>query len=70
MELVGTDAQSVAAAGDETAPHVGLLGAGIIALEGLDLTKAEPGEYILCAFPVYLAGAEASLTRAVLLKEE
>ena len=70
VELVGTDAQSVAAAGDETAPHVGLLGAGIIALEGLDLTNAEPGEYILCAFPVYLAGAEASLTRAVLLKEE
>lgn len=41
VELVGTDAQSVAAAGDETAPHVGLLGAGIIALEGLDLTNAE-----------------------------
>lgn len=70
VELVGTDAQSVAAAGDETAPHVGLLGAGIIALEGLDLTNAEPGEYTLCAFPLYLAGAEASLTRAVLLKEE
>ena len=53
-------------------PHLmwAFSGAGIIALEGLDLTNAEPGEYILCAFPVYLAGAEASLTRAVLLKEE
>lgn len=67
IELVGTDAQSVAPMGDEIAPHVGLLGAGIIALEGLDLTNVEPGDYVLAAFPLYLAGAEASLTRAVLL---
>lgn len=68
--LVGTDAQSVAPAGDETSPHTGLLGAGVLALEGLDLSQADPGDYTLCAFPLFLAGAEASLTRAVLLKEE
>ncbi len=68
--LVGTDAQSIAAPGDEAAPHVGLLGAGVSILEGLDLRRAEPGLYTLCAFPLYLAGAEASLTRAVLLKPD
>lgn len=69
VELVGTDAQSIAAIGDETAPHRGLLEAGILILEGLDLSQAEPGDYILSAFPLYLKGAEASLTRAVLFKE-
>ena len=68
--LVGTDAQSIAAYGDESAPHEELLGAGVLLLEGLDLSKAEPGEYTLAAFPLYVRGLEAALTRAVLLAEE
>ena len=47
-----------------------LLGAGVLLLEGLDLSKAEPGEYTLAAFPLYVRGLEAALTRAVLLAEE
>lgn len=65
--LVGTDAQSIAAYGDETAPHEELLGAGVLLLEGLDLSRAEPGEYTLAAFPLYVKGLEAALTRAVLI---
>lgn len=68
--LVGTDAQSIAAYGDESALHEELLGAGVLLLEGLDLSKAEPGEYTLAAFPLYVRGLEAALTRAVLLAEE
>ena len=68
--LVGTDAQSVAAYGDETDPHEELLGAGVVLLEGLDLSRVEPGEYTLAAFPLYVKGLEAALTRAVLLVEE
>ena len=68
--LGGTDAQSIAAYGDESAPHEELLGAGVLLLEGLDLSKAEPGEYTLAAFPLYVRGLEAALTRAVLIAEE
>ena len=46
------------------------IGAGVLLLEGLDLSKAEPGEYTLAAFPLYVRGLEAALTRAVLIAEE
>lgn len=67
--LIGTDAQSIAAPGDETAPHQELLGEGVLLLEGLDLSKVDPGEYTLCAFPLYVKGLEAALTRAVLFAD-
>ena len=67
--LVGTDAQSIAAYGDEVAPHQELLGAGLVILEGLDLSRVEPGDYTLAAFPLFVRGLEAALTRAVLLKD-
>jgi len=67
--LVGTDAPSIGAPGDEERPHTELLGAGIPILEGLDLTAAEPGNYRLIALPLLLAGAEASPVRAVLVRD-
>ncbi len=70
VTLVGTDAQSVAAYGDETAPHRALLGSGVLLLEGLDLSRVEPGEYTLAAFPLFVRGLEAALTRAVLITED
>lgn len=68
--LVGTDAQSIGTADDETGPHTELLGAGIPVLEGLDLSNAEPGNYTLTALPLLLRGAEAAPVRAVLSAEE
>ena len=68
--LVGTDAQSIAPYGDESAPHQELLHGGLVILEGLDLSGAEPGEYTLAAFPLYVRGLEAALTRAVLFSRE
>lgn len=67
--LIGTDAQSIAAYGDEEAPHKELLMAGVPVLEGLDLSGVQDGEYILCAFPLKLGGLEAAPVRAVLLEE-
>lgn len=65
--LVGTDAPSIGPANEETAPHKELLGAGIPILEGLDLSRVQPGNYVLSAFPLLLGGAEAAPVRAVLI---
>lgn len=69
ITLVGTDALSVEDGDDEFPAHRELLGAEIVILEGLDLTAVQPGEYGLSAFPLFLAGAEASPVRAVLVQE-
>ncbi len=69
IQLVGTDAQSIAPIGDERAPHVELLSAGIPILEGVDLTKIKDGTYTLIAFPLKLKGLEASPVRAVLVED-
>ena len=39
-------------------------------LENLDLTSVFPEDYILCALPLKIRGAEASMVRAVLLTED
>lgn len=68
IKLVGVEQLSV---GDPSAPravHLELLGAGAVLLEGLNLSKVEPGEYYLVAAPIKIAGAEGAPCRAVLLK--
>ncbi len=69
VTLIGTDALSIEM-GDETfAAHRELLGAEVVVLEGLDLSRVEPGDYRLIALPLLLAGTEASPVRAVLIGE-
>lgn len=69
--LVGTDALSIETEDDDTFPaHRELLGTDVPILEGLDLSKAEPGDYTLIALPLLLGGAEASPVRAVLIRED
>lgn len=69
IQLVGTDAQSIAPIGDERAPHVELLSAGIPILEGVDLAEIQDGTYTLIAFPLKLKDLEASPVRAVLVED-
>lgn len=69
ITLIGTDATSIETGDDTFAAHKELLGAGILILEGLDLSQVEPGNYRLIAMPLLLAGAEASPVRAVLIEE-
>lgn len=66
VTLVGTDAQSIGAPGEEYPPHYELLSAGVPILEGLDLSGVADGTYSLAAFPIKMHGLEASPCRAIL----
>jgi len=68
--LIGIESQSIDSAGAGAKIHRILLGEGIIPLEGLRLSHVKPGEYILSAFPLHLAGCEGSPVRAILIEEE
>lgn len=70
IQLVGTDALSIAPPFDEHLPHLELARAGIAVLEGLYLEGIEDGEYTLSAFPLKLGGLEAAPCRAVLMREK
>ncbi len=48
--------------------HHTLLGAQLALLEGIDLRGVEAGDYLLCALPLKLVGAEAAPARAVLIE--
>lgn len=65
VRLVGIDYLSI---GDEEA-HQALLGAGIVAVEGLDLRDVEPGEYELVCAPLRLVGSDGAPARALLVRE-
>lgn len=64
--LIGTDAMSVGS--DET--HRTLLGSGVVVLEGLDLSAAPPGSYLLICLPVKIPGSDGAPARAVLWRDE
>lgn len=49
--------------------HQALLKWGMANLEGLVLSHVEPGHYTLSAFPLRIAGADASPVRAVLIRQ-
>jgi arylformamidase len=67
LRLVGIDTFSVDAADSKDLPaHRALFGAGLVILEGLDLSRVEAGRYELVALPLALAGADASPVRAAL----
>jgi arylformamidase len=62
VRLVGLDYLSI---GDADAHRV-LLGAGVVALEGLDLRHVEPGPYELLCLPLKVAGGDGAPARVVL----
>jgi arylformamidase len=64
VRLVGIDYLSV---GDVAAHHI-FLGAGVVPLEGLDLTDVEPGPYRLICTTLKLVGSDGASARALLEK--
>lgn len=67
IKLVGWDGLSIEKAGSADFPaHHALLGAGVIVVEGLDLSQVEPGEYELLCLPLKLAGADGAPARVIL----
>lgn len=63
---LGIDAMSFGTLDTEVAVHVPLLKSNIALIEALALEGVPAGKYILSAFPLKIAGAEASPVRAVL----
>jgi arylformamidase len=67
IKLVGWDYLSVEKyQSPDFATHHTLLGAGVVIIEGLDLSLVEPGEYDMFCLPLRLAGADGSPARVVL----
>lgn len=69
IRLVGLDYLSVEEMGaPRPETHLTLLGAGVVILEGLDLSAVEPGSYTLVCFPLRIANGDGAPCRAVLLE--
>jgi arylformamidase len=67
VRLVGTDYLSVAAWEHLVAAHRALLTAGVILLEGLDLTGVAGGLYHLVCLPMKISGGDGAPARAILV---
>jgi len=66
IRLIGVDYLSVHRYGDNAPTHQILLRAGLIIVEGLNLTGVTPGKYELICLPLRLNGADGAPARAVL----
>ena len=67
--LFGIDYLSVKQRGSaDNRPHTELLDKGIVIFEGVDLSKAEPGEYEFIGLPLKFRGLDGAPARAVLQK--
>jgi arylformamidase len=67
VKLVGIDYLSVEKFNfDEPTTHRTLLGAGIVIVEGLDLTDVSPGDYELICLPLKIKDGDGGPARVVL----
>jgi len=67
VRLVGVDYLSVAPFNDPIPTHQVLLKAGVVVLEGLDLSQVSQGRYTLYCLPLKLAGSDGAPARAILV---
>jgi len=68
VQLVGVDYLSVAPYGDSEPTHKVLLKAGIVIVEGLNLSKVMRGFYDLYCLPLKIAGSDGAPARAILIQ--
>lgn len=69
IATLGFDYLSIERYGSEDfGAHYAILGAGIVIIEGLDLTDVEAGEYEIIALPMLIAGGNGSPVRVLLKK--
>lgn len=69
IRLVGVDFLSVERDGPPNfRVHRTLLGAGVIVVEGLDLSAADPGRYTLVCAPLKVVGGDGAPARALLIQ--
>ncbi len=70
VKLVGIDYLSVEGMNKRPAQvHLTLLGAGVIIVEGLDLSNVSPGPYQLVCLPLKVQGADGAPARVALIQE-
>ncbi|MFN2614757.1 MAG: cyclase family protein [Actinomycetota bacterium] len=68
ITLLGTDFLSIEKKGSPGHPtHVTLLEAGVVIVEGLDLSGVEPGRYTIACMPLKLVGSDGSPARVFLI---
>jgi arylformamidase len=68
LQLVGVDYLSVAPWKESRPTHEILLKAGVVVVEGLNLSAIEPGTYQLICLPLKLMGCDGAPARAVLIQ--
>jgi arylformamidase len=68
VQLVGVDYLSVAPYGDSVPTHKVLLEAGVVIVEGLNLSKVMRGFYDLYCLPLKIAGSDGAPARAILIQ--
>jgi arylformamidase len=68
VKLVGVDYLSVAPFDDSIPTHQVLLGAGVVVVEGLDLSAVPRGFYDLYCLPLKLLGSDGAPARAILIQ--
>ena len=66
VEAVGVDYLSVAPFSNPAPTHKILLEAGVLIIEGLNLSEIEPGEYTLYCLPLKIGGADGAPARVLL----
>ena len=67
IKLVGIDYLSIAPFKQSVPTHRILLTAGVILVEGVDLSAVPPGKYDLYCLPMKLAGSDGAPARAILV---
>jgi arylformamidase len=67
VRLVGVDYLSVAPWGEAVPTHRILLEAGVVVVEGLNLSSVTQGRYTLHCLPIKLVGADGAPARAILV---
>jgi arylformamidase len=67
VKLVGIDYLSIAPFEDSVPTHYTLLRAGIVVLEGLDLSEVRQGRYTLYCLPLKIEGVDGAPARAILV---
>ena len=69
VKLVGIDYLSIAPFKKSRPTHLVMLKAKMIIIEGLDLSKVDPGKYTLYCLPLKLAGSDGAPARVILVEE-
>ncbi len=69
VRLVGIDYLSIAPYKQSRPTHETLLEAGVVILEGLDLSEVATGSYTLVCLPLKLSGSDGAPARVILLED-